>query len=323
MGHVVRAVLPGVIVGHGNWPAGLPDRSGHAHPALAAEPDPRGEDPRAHGDDKIVGAFVDQVEIAARGPEQGRGALDDRLEQLGRFEAVHQRDRRVVQGAQVGLSGHDALDVVASRARLQPEELRVGAGDELGLGPAIGREAGDADSYRDLRPVVRGQGRDRPLDPRGDFAGLQPGQRAEDDRELVPTVAIGPVPGPDRTDDRVGDRLQQRVAGRVTLGVVEALERIEVEHHHGEGLVAGLVESQTQVALERAVVTQAGERVMVRPDLHRQVRLGVLEGDRGLPTEELGQLELVFGEMRLVAADPGHVQGADHLAPDVERDDQH
>ncbi len=51
--------------------------------------------------------------------------------------------------------------------------------------------------------------------------------------------------------------------------------------------------------------------------------LGVVEGDRGLPGEQLGQLELVFVEMGFVLAHPGDVQGADHLAADRQRDNDH
>ena len=42
--------------------------------------------------------------------------------------------------------------------------------------------------------------------------------------------------------------------------------------------------------------------------------LGVLEGDRGLGREQLRELELVVGEVRLHAADAADVERADHLA---------
>ena len=49
-----------------------------------------------------------------------------------------------------------------------------------------------------------------------------------------------------------------------------------------------------ELALERAVVAQAGERVTIRPDLGRPVGLGVLERERRLAGEQLGQVELVL-----------------------------
>ena len=54
-----------------------------------------------------------------------------------------------------------------------------------------------------------------------------------------------------------------------------------------------------KLALERAVVAQPGQGVLLGPDADLAVRLRVLEGDRGLPGEQLGQLELVGREVRL------------------------
>ena len=73
--------------------------------------------------------------------------------------------------------------------------------------------------------------------------------------------------------------------------VVEGLEGVEVQHQDRErppGL-HGLAE----LALEGAVVAQAGERVLLGPDADGAMGLGVLQRDRGLAREQLGQLELV------------------------------
>ena len=94
--------------------------------------------------------------------------------------------------------------------------------------------------------------------------------------------------------DRLGDADQEGVAGRVTARVVERLEPVEVEHEDREGLAPAAVGDRfAELALERAVVAQAGQGVEVGADADRAMRLGVLEGDRGLAGEQLGQLELV------------------------------
>ncbi len=86
---------------------------------------------------------------------------------------------------------------------------------------------------------------------------------------------------------------QESVAGRVAVRVVERLERVEVHHQEGERGPVAARDRLAQLALECTVVAQAGQGVELGPDLDGPVDLGVLEGDRGLAGEQLGQLELV------------------------------
>ena len=127
----------------------------------------------------------------------------------------------------------------------------------------------------------------------------------EDDHELVAAVAIQAVAGAGGLAERARHGDQERVTGRVAAGVVERLEAVEVQHQHGERLARRRrLHDLPELALEGAVVAQAGQRVEVGPDLDGAVRLGVLQGDRGLAGEQLGQLELVGAERRLVLARP-------------------
>ncbi len=71
------------------------------------------------------------------------------------------------------------------------------------------------------------------------------------------------------------------------------------------------------------MIAQAGQRVEVGADADGAVRLGVLERDRRLRGEQLGELELVGAERGLVVAHPADVERADRLAVDEQRDDDH
>ena len=70
-------------------------------------------------------------------------------------------------------------------------------------------------------------------------------------------------------------------------------------------------DSLAELALERAVVAQTGQGIEVGADPDGAVGLGVLEGDRGLAGEQLGQLELVGAEGGFGIAHPADVEGAD------------
>ena len=71
------------------------------------------------------------------------------------------------------------------------------------------------------------------------------------------------------------------------------------------------------------MIAQAGQGIVLGADAHGAVDLGVLQGDRGLAGEELGELELVGAEGGLRAAHPADVERADRLAVDEQRDDDH
>ena len=92
---------------------------------------------------------------------------------------------------------------------------------------------------------------------------------------------------------------------RVTARVVDALEVVDVEHHHGQRapVAAGELELLAQDLLEAAVVGQARERVAVGQFLEPAVVLLEVDGHRVEVSRELAEL------VAPSPAEPG-VQGA-------------
>ena len=110
----------------------------------------------------------------------------------------------------------------------------------------------------------------------------------------------------------------------MAVGVVEGLERVEVEHQQRERAPSAAAIVLVELPLERAVVAQPGQGVVLGPDLDRAVGLGVLEGDRGLAGEQLGQLELVLAEVGLRRRPSAPTLSVPiDLAADAQRDDDH
>ncbi len=174
---------------------------------------------------------------------------------------------------------------------------------------------------RDRRPDVLGQPHDRGADPLDHLAHRPARDARQEHGELVAAVAVDAVPIPQRAGHRGRDPSQQRVALGVAVPVVVGLERVEVQHQQPERLLA--CDQQPDLALERAVVAQAGERVVLGLGHHGPVRLGVAEGDRGLRREQLDQLELVLAEVRLDPAHAREVEGADDVARTEQRAHEH
>ena len=107
----------------------------------------------------------------------------------------------------------------------------------------------------------------------------------------------------------------------MALRVVEALEVVEIEHQQGEG-PSGL-DGGAELTLERAVVLESRQRVLVGTGADLAVGLRVLHRDRRLTREELRQLELVGREVRLDTAESPDIERADRVAVDEQRDDHH
>ena len=115
----------------------------------------------------------------------------------------------------------------------------VGDSDQVVLGPAVVREAGNADADRDRRSGGRRrQVHHRPPDPLGDLVGGAPVGAGQDRRELVAAVAVQPVAVARGAGQGAGDPDQQGVAGGVATRIVEGLELVEVEHQHRERMAA-------------------------------------------------------------------------------------
>ena len=244
----------------------------------------------ADDEGRVVG--LDEVEEAVRRSEERGGTGQDRLEQLVLAVPIEQGEGRLVERPQVGI-GHRLIALVRASGRLGQVHRRSASADEGVLGPPVVGVAGDADADRDGRSAgLRRQLGDGTSDPIRHLVGGLPIGAGQDRRELVAAVAIEAVAFAGGAGEGPGDGRQQGVAGRVAAGVVERLERVHVEHQDREGTAADR-DRLAELALERAVVAQTGQGVLLRPDPDRAVDLGVLEGDRGLAGEQLGQLELV------------------------------
>ena len=132
-----------------------------------------------------------------------------------------------------------------------------------------------------------------------------------------------------RSQDRA-DGAQDAVTRGVPVGVVHALEVVEVEHDHREreAVARRAQRLGAQPLKEMAVVVQAGEAVGGRLTfddllllLRLAVQLGVADRGRGLLAERGAQRRLLFGEpadmIRLA-----DLEGAHHVLTDDERHHQ-
>ena len=160
--------------------------------------------------------------------------------------------------------------------------------------PSSGKQATPALIVIGGPPVGVGRLGDRAPDPLGDLVGGEAVGARQDRGELVAAVAVerGRRRGSRRPSPRRSSTSSASPAGWPQR-VVERLERVEIEHEDRERRPRPPLDRLAELALERAVVAQAGQRVLLGPHPDLAVGLGVLERDRRLAGEELGELELV------------------------------
>ena len=119
---------------------------------------------------------------------------------------------------------------------------------------------------------------------------------AGQDAELVAAEAVGAAAVPHRRDEAVAEAGEQRVAGGVAVGVVVALEAVEVEEQDGVALMrAGHARGVVDVEQQAAAVAESGERI--------GEGFGAAAGDEG---EVLGEGE---AHSRQDACDRGDGEG--------------
>jgi hypothetical protein len=82
------------------------------------------------------------------------------------------------------------------------------------------------------------------------------------DSELVATKARNGIPYPHAALQAFGGRLQQRVSHRMSQGVVDLLEAIEIQPMHGYGSIA--FERILQPFAQKHTIGEVGQRIMVR-----------------------------------------------------------
>ena len=144
----------------------------------------------------------------------------------------------------------------------------------------------------------RARGGDGPPDP---FGGLDRavaiGGRGDHD-EFLAAVADHDVAVAGGAPDRPGDAAQDGVPDGVAVLVVDRREPVEVEHDQAQ-LAAGspgVGVGGLDRLVEEAPVEQAGQRVAQRRIGDPGVQVGVLEGDRDLGGQQVGDAALELGD---------------------------
>jgi hypothetical protein len=175
--------------------------------------------------------------------------------------------------------------------RLGPVHRDVGVAQHVaGLVVAPGAD-GDADARaaRDLgagHPVGLAH---RLLDARGQLDHALVGLgAAQQQRELVSPQARHQVIGAHPAGNALGHERQELVAGGMAQAVVDELEAVEVQEHHGValgGVPYRLLHHLVELLHEAAPVGQAGEGVVEGDVVHL---LQVLHRDLGLAPRRLG-----------------------------------
>ena len=131
-------------------------------------------------------------------------------------------------------------------------------------------------------------------DRRGDLRRLDV---LEQDRELVAAEPAGRVAGPDDRPDPLGDDLERPVALGVPEPVVQVLEVVEVDEQH-RGVVRAAAAQPRRARGRRGpgarAVRQAGQRVAVGELAQLVVQPRVVERDRRLADEQLGELDVAL-----------------------------
>ena len=95
-----------------------------------------------------------------------------------------------------------------------------------------------------------------------DGAALDVGRAADEDGEVVAAEARDDVRVLDAAHEPGGDAAQQLVADRVAERVVDALEVVEVDEHHGHLARGARLERLAHLLAEQRAVGEAGERVV-------------------------------------------------------------
>jgi hypothetical protein len=193
-------------------------------------------------------------------------------------------------------------------------EVGVGGLVQLGLHRPVLREHGNADR----RGGDRGGGLVDALERPGGVAAAQ--QHAE----LVPAQAPDGVRDAQGRAERVGHRAQQAVAGRVALGVVDALEVVEVEHRQRErhAVAPRARDLGGESLLEAAAVERAGQRVAARDPRELTALLLVVAALPAADPRGVGERD---GEHEgVLGADAADQHGERQVREEVDRaDDEH
>ncbi len=190
-------------------------------------------------------------------------------------------DRQLV--ANLGVHAFGEEGVVVAADFLGTEQRRIGVAHQFIEAGAVGRADGNADAggQRNLLAV------DHQFLAQAGQDFLRQRQRVvelrvilQDDLEFVAALAGDGVAFAHGLGQEARHHLQRLVAHLRTVGVVDALEAIQVQAHHGHALafaLGGGVHLLEALARQQAV-RQAGQRVVIGQEID-QVLLGLALGD--------------------------------------------
>ena len=293
--------------GHGLQALALP---GHALLARLAH------DPFAHRHDQAVflhdgnEAVRQHQAMAGTAPAQqhfhamqaARGDIDDGL--VKQFELL-QRQRRAQAAFQVEVQGRrlvhrlrEELVIIAAIA-LGVVHGRIGMAHQGVDIAAIVRIQADADRRRDVQHVAveRKGGRQRLDDLLGHarrFVGVADARHQHD--EFIAAQARHRVAGAHRAAQPGSHFLEQHVARHVAQRIVDGLETVQVDEHHGQ-LAPGALRGQHgpfQPVRQQRAVRQARQVVVVSHVMHARLGLAPL-GDLALQQQiGAGQFSRAF-----------------------------
>ena len=186
------------------------------------------------------------------------------------------------------------------------------------------RSAGEADRDRDAPGGLELRGGDLLHQPAGEPLGVLRVARGHDDREFLAAEATDDVARAHGRPQGFGEAAQDLVPGPVPVHVVDALEVVDVEHQHGDGVVRAACVRQrgAQAFVKRAVVVKPGQRVRLRLVLEARADLGVVERERRRVSKALRELELVVVEAGVLAEAVDVERALDRVARDQRDRDQ-
>ena len=215
--------------------------------------------------------------------------IDDRLVVHLELLAFHRRAELGLQpetGHHPGVHRGVEHGTRTAAARLGVVHRDVGIAQHvLGvrMGAAADRDA-DAGRHRDLVPVELDRRRDPRLHPLHDRPDRARFDAMEQHRELVTAEPCREIGLTQPGAQPLADRGQEAISHVVTERVVDELEAVEVEEHHGVaqlGRLAGLGDGQAQPLQEQLAIGQSRhlvvQRALAQQLLHLFARLDVVD----------------------------------------------
>src|SRR5580704_12362495 len=158
--------------------------------------------------------------------------------------------RRTIQFSQKSALAGSSFETPAARAPQDEGRYEKGRG-------SLRRVLSDAIAARRLRSIKRSVCSTIKL------GGV--GARHHDD-EFLSTQTADEVAAPNRLLKLTAEALEHVIADIVTIGVVHALEMVDVENHHGQRRASRACgfDHRRQAALERTAIVEPGQRVVKR-----------------------------------------------------------